>query len=166
MRVNHALRGPASRIATVVWEEQCPRAAWRCLRCLQKAHGYIAQVLVLRDPSVARRRNGIIRVNHGLRAPGAWIRHQIWEEQGPNLRTSHLMAPKVIWSGMLLSVGYPNAQVHDPFWVPSDAHPGKGKSQVVGGELKAQVVGGEAKASRGLDRDLMRIRTKVKILPS
>ena len=105
-------------------------------------------------------------MNHGLRAPGGWIRHQIWEEQGPNLRTSHLMAPKVIWSGTLLSVGYPKAQVHDPFWVPSDAHPGKGKSQVVGGELKAQVVGGVAKAGRGLDRDLKRIRTKVRTLPS
>ena len=163
--MKHALRGPASRIATVVWEEQCPRAAWRCLRCLQKAHGYIAQVLVQWDPSVARRRKGRIRVNHGLRAPGGWIRHQIWEEQGPNLSTSRLMAPKVIW-WMRLSVGYPNAQGHDPFWVPSDAHPGKGKSQVVGGVLKAQVVGGEAKAGRGLDRDLKRTRTKVKILPS
>ena len=104
-------------------------------------------------------------MNHGLRAPGGWIRHQIWEEQGPNLSTSHLMAPKVIW-WMRLSVGYPNAQGHDPFWVPSDAHPGKGKSQVVGGVLKAQVVGGEAKVGRGLDRDLKRSRTKVKLLPT
>ena len=55
MRVT-TLRGPASRIATIVWEEQCPRAAWRCLRCLQKAQGYIAQNHVLRDPSVARQK--------------------------------------------------------------------------------------------------------------
>ena len=66
---------------------------------------------------------------------------------------------------MLLSVGHPNAQVHDPFWVPSDAHPEEGKSQVVGGELKAQVVGGEAKAGRGHDRDPKRNRTTVKFLP-
>ena len=106
-----------------------------------------------------------MRVNHALRGPASRIATVVWEEQGPNLSTSHLMAPKVIW-WMRLSVGYPNAQGHDPFWVPSDAHPGKGKSQVVGGVLKAQVVGGEAKAGRGLDRDLKRIRTKVKILPS
>ena len=67
---------------------------------------------------------------------------------------------------MLLSVGHPNAQVHDPFWVPRDAHPGKGKSQVVGGELRAQVVGGEAKVGRGLDRGLKRTWTTVKILPT
>ena len=164
MRVKHALRGPASRTATVVWEEQCPGAAWRCLRCLLVAHGYIAQVLVLRDPSVARQRNGRIRVNHGLRAPGGWIRHQIWEEQGPNLRTSRRKPLRGLL-GRLLSVGYPNAQVHDPFRVPRDAHPGKGKSQVVGGELKAQVVGGEAKVGRGHDRDPKRNRTNVKILP-
>ena len=68
---------------------------------------------------------------------------------------------------MLLLVGHPNAHVHDPFWVPSGAHPEEGKSQVVGGVLKkAQVVGGEAKAGRGHDCDLKRKRTKVKVLPT
>ena len=38
---------------------------------------------------------------------------QDWEEQGPNLRISHLMAPKVIWSGIPRSVGNPTAQVVD-----------------------------------------------------
>ena len=151
------------RIATLVWEEQCP-PAWQSLRG-HLAGGYIAQVVVQWDPSVARQREWRIRVNNGLRAPGGWIRHQIWEEQGPNLRTSR-RKPLGGLLGMLLSVGHPNAQVHDPFWVPRDAHPGKGKSQVVGGELKAQVVGGEAKVGRGLDRGLKRIRTTVKILPT
>ena len=39
-------------------------------------------------------------------------------------------------------------------------------SQVVGGVLKAQVGGGVAKVGRGLDRDLKRKRTKVRILPN
>ena len=105
-------------------------------------------------------------MNHGLRAPGGWIRHQVWEEQGPKVRTSHLMTfCRVIWWTLRL-VGHPDAHVHDPFWVPSGAHPEEGKSQVVGGVLKkAQVVGGEAKAGRGHDCDLKRKRTKVKVLP-
>ena len=39
---------------------------------------------------------------------------QDWEEQGPNLRISHLMTLcRVIWSGIPRSVGYPDAQVVD-----------------------------------------------------
>ena len=105
--------------------------------------GYVAQVLVLRDPSDVRQRKGRIREGDGLRAPGGGIRQQVWEERRPTAKP----------------VGYVKAQVHDPFWVPSDAHPGKGKTQVVGGEVKAQVVGGEAKAGRGHDRDPKRTRT-------
>ena len=140
--MKHALRGPGSRIATIVWEERRPNLR-KSLGGLLSV-GYVAQVVVLRDPSVARQGKGRIREGEGLRAPGGWIRHQIWEER----RLTHV-----------------NAQVLDPFWVPSDAHPGK-ESQVVGGELKAQVVGGEAKAGRGHDRDLKRNRTQVKLLPT
>ena len=65
---------------------------------------------------------------------------------------------------MLLSVGYLGTHVHDPFWVPSDAPPGK-EAQVVGGEAMTQVVGGEVKKGRGHDRDQKR-RTKVATLPN
>ena len=101
-------------------------------------------------------------MKNGLRAPGGWICHQIWEEQGPNLRKSRRKSLGGLL-GTLLSVGHPNAQVHNPFWVPSVAR--QKLSQVVGGVLKAQVVGGVAKVGRGLDRDLKRKWTKARILP-
>ena len=96
-----------------------------------------------------------------LRGPADRIATIVWEEQGPNLRKSRRKSLGGLL-GTLLSVGHPNAHVHDPFWVPSVAR----QSQVVGGVLKAQVVGGVAKVGRGLDRDLKRKRTRVKILPT
>ena len=104
-----------------------------------------------------------MRVKHALRGPASRIATTVWEEQGPNLRKSRrwLLKGRL---GTLLSVGYPNAHVHDPFWVPSVAR--QKLSQVVGGVLKAQVVGGVAKVGRGLDRDLKRKWTKARILPT
>ena len=102
-------------------------------------------------------------MKHALRGPASRIATTVWEEQGPNLRKSRRWLPKGRL-GMLLSVGYPNAHVLDPFCVPSVAR--QKLSQVVGGVLKAQVVGGVAKVGRGLDRDLKRKWTKARILPT
>ena len=101
-----------------------------------------------------------MRVKHALQGPASRIATPVWEEQGPNLRKSRRQPLRGLL-GTLLSVGHPNAHVHDPFWVPSVAR----QSQVVGGVLKAQVVGGVAKVGRGLDRDLKRKWTKARILP-
>ena len=120
IRVNHALRGPGSRIRQQIWE------------------GRHAQVLALQGPSDARPKERRIREVLALRGPGGWIRQTVREGR--------------------------YAQVVDPFWVPGDAHPVEGKTQVVGGVVLAQVVGGVAIVGRGHDRDQRRNRT-VKNLP-